>query len=337
MNINPLMSHPRIKLKISSWFHHIHTATQDVQKLRVRQIRCFTSLPSSKQQERRNDHNPPAGQHLSRNCLVTGGASGIGYEVTKRLVQDGASSVTITTRDAKKGEKTLERIKDDLNVQDVPIRIIETDFLNPDSITKLWTALFDDASKRVPVDTLINCAGLSQSKPLVATSTSQIRDVLQTNIEAPVKLSQLLLKEYLRLGTKTKSHKQISSILPTASFNIINISSLLATRSGSGASVYSASKAALIALTRTLVLEASEIRSNYPYLPPFRANTILPGYIDTPMVRDFSSLYKGQLEKQIPLRRFGSSVEVADAVMFLLRNGYANNTVLNLDGGLSAV
>jgi len=268
---------------------------------------------------------------------VTGGASGIGYEVVKRLLQQGVSAVTFTTRDAEKGEKTIKRIQHDLDAQDVPVKCVQANFSEPDAITELWTGLHDDISNRIPIDTLINCAGLSQSKPLIATSTEQVREILQTNIEVPIQLSRLLLKEYLRLGRQFKSHKAHSSEVPAVSFNIINISSLLATRSGSGTSVYSASKAALIALTRTLALEAAEIRSNYPQLPPFRANVILPGYIDTPMVEGFSDPYRTQLEKQIPLHRFGSSAEVADAVLFLLSNEYANNTVLNLDGGLSAV
>ncbi|KAK5060102.1 hypothetical protein LTR84_009986 [Exophiala bonariae] len=72
-------------------------------------------------------------------------------------------------------------------------------------------------------------------------------------------------------------------------------------------------------------------------MPPLRANAILPGYIDTPMIEGFSQGRKEDLIAQIPLRRFGKPAEVADAIMFLLHNEYANNCVLKLDGGLSAV
>lgn len=69
---------------------------------------------------------------------------------------------------------------------------------------------------------------------------------------------------------------------------------------------------------------------------PFRANVVVPGYVETPMVGSFSGKIRQDIEDEIPLHRFGRPDEVADAVVFLLANEYANNCVLNLDGGLSA-
>lgn len=132
---------------------------------------------------------------------------------------------------------------------------------------------------------------------------------------------------------------------------IINISSLLAQKGGTGAVPYAASKAGILGLTRALTVEAAKSLRDVV----IRSNAIVPGYIDTPMISGilycsgiwilwangqpagFSEGDAARLKESIPLRRFGDPREVADAAVFLVRNEYANNCVLNLDGGLSAV
>lgn len=145
-----------------------------------------------------------------------------------------------------------------------------------------------------------------------------------------------MLKEYFAHG-KRLSTNSLSQLGQDSSYCVVNVSSLLANRGGYGSSIYATSKAGLTAFTRTLALEAATIRDRFSALPPFRTNAVLPGYIDTPMIETFSQSQKQKLESDIPLRRYGTAEEVADAVMFLLKNEYANNTVLNLDGGLSAM
>lgn len=168
------------------------------------------------------------------------------------------------------------------------------------------------------------------------TSSAAASEILKVNLEAPIELSRQMLKEYFSCG-KSLSKQSTEPHTRPPSFCVVNISSLLAERGGYGTSVYSTSKAGLTAFTRTLTLEAAAIRDKFPTLPPFRANVVVPGYIDTPMLGNFSKVHKDKLVAEIPLRRYGTAEEVAGAVLFLLGNEYANNTVLNLDGGLSAV
>lgn len=144
-----------------------------------------------------------------------------------------------------------------------------------------------------------------------------------------------------------------TSTTPIPSKCIINISSLLALKGGTGVVPYAASKAGVLGLTRSLTVETSKTLRNQI----IRSNAIVPGYIETPMIAgmsshlqclglvltdipiivDFSQTENDKLKEDIPLRRFGQPHEVADAAVFLAQNEYANNCVINLDGGLSAL
>jgi NAD(P)-dependent dehydrogenase (short-subunit alcohol dehydrogenase family) len=108
--------------------------------------------------------------------------------------------------------------------------------------------------------------------------------------------------------------------------SIINVSSLLGLHGGFGAVAYAASKAGVLGFTRALASEYASHR--------VRVNAIVPGYISTDMTSDLNA---AELEKRIPLGRFGRPEEVAQAALFLAENGYAHNCVLGIDGGLSAV
>lgn len=208
------------------------------------------------------------------------------------------------------------------------------------------------------VDILINAAGISLSNILAKTSPDDISQTLQTNLEGAILTSRALLRACIR--TRAKSHS--NSVSPNLSGLvrsrcIINISSLLALKGIAGTVAYSASKAGLLGLTSSMAVEAAEmLRGSRVVL---RSNAIVPGYIQTPMVEskkchhiqhlyktmltriyvcvDFSKDHVDSLHTRIPLNRFGDPREVADAAVFLATNEYANNCVLNLDGGLSAV
>ncbi|KAJ3511530.1 hypothetical protein NM208_g15421 [Fusarium decemcellulare] len=120
---------------------------------------------------------------------------------------------------------------------------------------------------------------------------------------------------------------------------IINVSSLMANKGGSGATAYAASKAGVVGFTRALCRELGP-RS-------IRVNALLPGWVASPMwdqvnvnvqlaVLDLKPELQATFLKDTPLGRVGAPDEVADAAVFLASNAFANNCVLNLDGGLSA-
>ncbi|PNY26126.1 3-oxoacyl-[acyl-carrier-protein] reductase FabG [Tolypocladium capitatum] len=102
----------------------------------------------------------------------------------------------------------------------------------------------------------------------------------------------------------------------------------MATKGGLGATAYAASKAGVIGFTRALCREMAA-RS-------IRVNALLPGWVESPMWDQLKPELKEAYLKDTPLNRVADPAEVADAAVFLASNGFANNCVLNLDGGLSA-
>ncbi|RHZ60045.1 hypothetical protein CDV55_105928 [Aspergillus turcosus] len=183
-----------------------------------------------------------------------------------------------------------------------------------------------------PVDILVNAAGISISNILAKLEPDDISRVLRTNLEGAMLASRALVRASIRSQMKTRNTSSISET-PGPSKCIINISSLLAHKGGTGAVPYAASKAGILGLTRSLAVEAAHSLRGVVV----RSNAIVPGYIETPMIANFSADETSRLKDSVPLRRFGTPHEVADAAVFLAQNEYANNCVLNLDGGLSAI
>ncbi|GIK05658.1 hypothetical protein Aspvir_009771 [Aspergillus viridinutans] len=192
--------------------------------------------------------------------------------------------------------------------------------------------MVSNKSKQQPVDILVNAAGISISNILAKLEPDDISRVLRTNLEGAMLTSRALVRASIRSRMKNRGTSS-SSEIRVPSKCIINISSLLAVKGGTGAVPYAASKAGILGLTRSLAVEAAHSLRGVV----IRSNAIVPGYIETPMIADFSEGETSRLKDSVPLRRFGTPQEIADAAVFLAQNEYANNCVLNLDGGLSAV
>ncbi|KAF2856431.1 NAD(P)-binding protein [Plenodomus tracheiphilus IPT5] len=177
------------------------------------------------------------------------------------------------------------------------------------------------------IDILINCAGISQSSLFTRTSSSDIEQILATNLTSVMIGTRFLLRHsYLRRQSSASDQANGQGNAKMQSPVIINIASLLGLSGGHGAVAYAASKAGVLGFTRAL---AAEYASH-----GVRVNAVVPGYVDTGMTEGLNT---EELSKRIPLGRFGTTAEIASAALFLAENEYAHNCVLNLDGGLSTV
>ncbi|WEW56880.1 3-oxoacyl-acyl carrier protein reductase [Emydomyces testavorans] len=174
------------------------------------------------------------------------------------------------------------------------------------------------------VNILVNAAGVSYSSLLPFAKDEAISEMLNTNLQGTILACRAMTSRLLRRPPSSDN-----GILNC----IINISSLHAVKGGIGAATYASTKAGVIALTRAIAAEASTSRQG----AKLRANVVVPGYIETKMLDELSPQVREEARLSVPLQRFGTCEEVADAVLFLATNQYANNCVLNIDGGLSAL
>ncbi|KAK8168679.1 hypothetical protein BKA80DRAFT_183836, partial [Phyllosticta citrichinensis] len=174
-------------------------------------------------------------------------------------------------------------------------------------------------------DVLVNAAGVSKTGVFVRQTADAIDDVLQTNLVGTTWACKYMMPGMLK-KVRLLRHDVELGHHPGAS--IVNVSSLLGLKGGVGSAAYAASKAGVIGLTRALAAEYGPLG--------LRVNTLVPGYVETAMTDAMEPKARDLARDSIPLKRFGTADEIASAAVFLATNRYANNCVLNLDGGLSA-
>ncbi|EDN08425.1 predicted protein [Histoplasma mississippiense (nom. inval.)] len=179
----------------------------------------------------------------------------------------------------------------------------------------------DDIKKLMDtVDILINAAGISYTSLLPLAKDEDITAMIHTNLQGTIFACRTMARRAMRSHSRQKFTNANGDNGDNTSFTkcIINISSLHATKGGVGAATYASTKAGVVALTRAIVAESAGARQ----WARLRANVIVPGYIETKMV---DATVSEQALQAIPLHRFGTVEEVADAAVFLATNQYANN------------
>ena len=202
------------------------------------------------------------------------------------------------------GNSLVSSLKENLNVIS-PTRK-ELDLSSNSSISDYISSL------DVPIDIIVNCAGIHKAGNCEDLTTHDFQNILQINLIAPFQIISGLVK-----GMKERKYGRI-----------LNISSIWSVVSKEKRSIYSASKSGLDGLTRTLALE----------LAPFNilVNSVAPGYVNTDMIHQYNS--KKELEKIkeiIPLKRFAEPREIAELVKFLSseNNSYITGQIIPIDGG----
>ena len=168
------------------------------------------------------------------------------------------------------------------------------------------------SSLDVPIDVIVNCAGVHKAGNCEDLTASDFQNILQINLIAPFQIISGLVK-----GMKERKYGRI-----------VNISSIWSLVSKEKRSIYSASKSGLDGLTRSLSLEFA----------PFNilVNSIAPGYVDTKMIELYNSEKElEKIKKIIPLGRFAKPSELGDLVKFLSseKNSYITGQIIPIDGG----
>ena len=248
--------------------------------------------------------NPPSANKPV--AVVTGGARGIGLAVARWFLAHG-HRVALIDIDAATLATTDAALADPEHVLAVP-----GDVSKPDAV---HTAMAAVVSRFGRVDALVNNAGVAVFKPILQTSWEEWRHVLGTNLDGAFLCTQAAAPVMLQTGGGA----------------VVNIASISGLRASTLRVAYGTSKGALIHLTKQQAIELGNAG--------IRVNCVAPGPVDTEMAKLVHSVaIRSDYHDTIPLNRYGTPEEVADAVGFLCSPAaaYINGQVLAVDGGFDA-
>ncbi len=238
-------------------------------------------------------------------ALITGGARGIGKEIAFLFLKEGAKVAIFDIND-----EDLKITEDEAKSKGYELLSLKADVTNVEDIKKGIDIILDRYKK---IDILVNNAGITCDKVFLRMTESDWDKVLNVNLKAAFLVSREVLKSMI----KQKYGK------------IINISSIIGLVGNPGQANYSASKAGLLGLTKTL---AKEFASRN-----IMVNAICPGFIQTQMTEKLPQEVKEKMFSQIPLKRFGTPQDIAKACLFLASSDsdYITGQEIIVDGGLT--
>ena len=236
----------------------------------------------------------------NKNIIITGASGGIGYSIVEKLSESGANILASGTKIEK-----LEELKKKFE----NVKILKFDISKSDKIEDF----IENASKNLGgLDCIINNAGITQDNLSIRMSIEEWKSVIDINLTSTFLMSKFAIKKML----KNKKGK------------IINITSVVGHTGNLGQANYTASKAGIVAMSKSLAIEYAKKNINI--------NCISPGFIKTAMTDKIDDKYKEVIISKIPSARLGEPQDIANAVLFLASNqsDYINGETLHVNGGM---
>ena len=235
------------------------------------------------------------------NIIVTGASGGIGNSIVEKLHENGANILATGTNVGK-----LDSLKKKLK----NVKILPFDISQQDKIENF----INDASEMLGgnLNCLVNNAGITRDNLAIRMSSEEWSSVININLTSTFLMSKFAIKKML----KNKSGK------------IINITSVVGHTGNIGQTNYTASKAGIIAMSKSLAIEYAKKNIN--------VNCISPGFISTAMTDKIDEKFKESIISKIPSGRLGKPEDIANAVVFLVSSDsdYINGETIHVNGGL---
>ena len=235
------------------------------------------------------------------NIIVTGATGGIGNSIIKKLYDAGANILATGTRNEK-----LEELKKNFeNIKILKFDISQTN--NLENFIEVATKQLGDK-----LDCVVNNAGITQDNLAIRMSIDEWKKVVDVNLTSTFLISKFAVKKML----KNKKGK------------IINITSVVGHTGNLGQANYTASKAGIVAMSKSLAIEYAKKNINI--------NCISPGFIKTAMTDKIDEKFKEVIISKIPSARLGEPEDIANAVIFLAssHSDYINGETLHVNGGM---
>lgn len=239
-----------------------------------------------------------------KKALVTGATGGIG-EAIARILHAAGAEVILTGRKEENLSKLAAGLKD-------RVHYFAADLASDDGIK----ALADYVNKEQGgVDILVNNAGLTKDGLFMRMKDEDFEAVINVNLTAIFKLSKALIMPMIKKQTG----------------RIINVSSIVGFIGNAGQANYCASKAGIVGMSKSLAVELAARN--------ITVNCIAPGFIDTAMTEVLPDNIKEMMLGQIPLNRFGTVDDVANAALYLASEeaGYVTGQTIHVNGGMARI
>ena len=236
-----------------------------------------------------------------KNIIVTGASGGIGNAIIKKLSEAGANILASGTRIEK-----LEELKKNFE----GLKILKFDISQSDNIEEFIEKATNELGGSL--DGIVNNAGITQDNLAIRMSLDEWQKVININLTSTFLMSKFAIKRML----KNKSGK------------IVNITSVVGHTGNLGQANYTASKAGIVAMSKSLAIEYAKKNINI--------NCISPGFIKTAMTDKIDDKFKEVIISKIPSARLGDPDDIANAVLFLssAQSDYINGETLHVNGGM---
>ena len=240
-----------------------------------------------------------------KTAIITGASRGIGKGIAELFAQQGAN-IAFTYSSSKESADILEN---ELTAKGVKSKGYQSNAANYEEAQKLIEVVLKEFGT---IDILINNAGITKDNLLLRISEEDFDKVIEVNLKSVFNMTKAVQK----------------TMLKNRNGSIINMSSVVGVKGNAGQSNYAASKAGIIGFTKSIALELGSRN--------IRCNAIAPGFIETEMTAKLNEDVVQGWRDSIPLKRGGSTIDVANCCLFLASDmsAYITGQTINVDGGM---